>query len=220
MKFSRLILVGWIMISGFAAYAQRTVSEGTITYDIFIQSKNAGVKEYGGLSGSKSIIYLKGALSRTEMNSSLGNETTIHNGKTGSAAILKEYSGQKLMITLTKENWETRNKKFDGIIFENTVNTKVIDGYNCKQAVAKLKDGSTISVYYTPELIAMNKEYNQAFKNLAGFPMEYDFETEKLIFKYKLSKIDFSPVPASTFDFPKSGYRVMTFDENKKGKEK
>ena len=219
MKISGLILAGLMMMPGFATYAQRTVSEGKITYDILIQSKNAGAKETGGLNGSKSIIYLKGALSRTEMNSSLGNETTIYNGKTGNAAILKEYSGQKLMITLTKENWESRNKKFDGINFENTVNTKVIEGYNCKQAVAKLQDGSTISVYYTPDLIALNKEYNQAFKNLPGFPMEYDFVTEKLIFKYRLSKIDFSPVPASTFDFPKSGYRVMTFDENKKGKE-
>ena len=150
------------------------------------------------------------------MTSSLGTETTIYNAKIGNAVILKEYSGQKLMITLTKENWEARNKKFDGITFENAAETKVIEGYNCKRAFAKLKDGSSVSVYYTPDLISMNKEYNQAFKNLPGFPMEYEFETEKLIFKYHLSKIDFSPLPVSKFDFPKSGYRIMTYDENKR----
>ena len=172
--------------------------------------------EYGGLNGAKTIIYLKGGLCRTDMNSSLGNETTIYNSKIGNAVILKEYSGQKLMITLTKENWEAKNKKFIGINFENTTETKVIEGYNCKKAIAKLNDGSTITVYYTPDLIAMNKEYSQLFKNLPGFPMEYELETEKLIFKYTISKIDFSPLPASKFDFPKSGYRVMTYDENKR----
>lgn len=218
MKSLRLIALGFMLMNSFATYAQKTISEGTITYDILVQSKNNGTKASSGLNGANTTIYLKGGLSRTDMSSSLGTETTIYNAKLGNAAILKEYSGQKLMITLTKENWEARNKKFDGITFENAAETKVIEGYNCKRAFAKLKDGSSISVYYTPDLIAMNKEYSQAFKNLSGFPMEYEVETEKLIFKYSISKIDFSPVPASKFEFPKSGYRIMTYDENKSGK--
>jgi hypothetical protein len=121
------------------------------------------------------------------------------------------------MITLTKENWESSNKKFDGIVFENAAETKVIDGYNCKRTFAKLKDGSSISVYYATDLIANNKQYNQAFENLPGFPMEYEFETDKLVIKYQLVKIDFSPLSSSKFDFPKSGYRIISYDENKSG---
>jgi GLPGLI family protein len=152
------------------------------------------------------------------MTSTLGTETTIYNSKIGNAVILKEYSGQKLMITLTKENWESSNKKFDGITYQLIAESKTLDGYNCKKAFAKLQDGSTISVYYTPELIAINKEYNQAFATLPGFPMEYEFETENLIIKYQLSKIDYSPLASSKFDFPKTGYRIMTYDENKAAK--
>src|SRR5665647_1257750 len=218
MKSIRLIAMGFMLMISFITYAQKTISEGTITYDILIQSKNNGTNVSSGLNGAQTTIYLKGGLSRTDMTSTLGTETTIHNAKIGNAAILKEYSGQKLMITLTKENWEARNKKFDGITFENAAETKIIEGYNCKRAFAKLKDGSSISVYYTPDLIAMNKEYSQAFKNLPGFPMEYQFETQKRIFKYHISKIDFSPLSASKFDFPKSGYRIMTYDENKQGR--
>jgi hypothetical protein len=219
MKIIRLIGIVFLLLNSATSNAQKTISEGTISYDISIEPKSKETKNgAGGLNGAKTIIYLKGGLCRTDMNSSLGTETTIYNSKIGNAIILKEYSGQKLMITLTKENWDAKNKKFIGITFENTTETKVIEGYNCKRAIAKLKDGSSIAVYYTPDLIAMNKEYSQVFKNLSGFPLEYELETEKLIFKYKIDKIDFSPLPASKFDFPKSGYRVLTYDESKGGK--
>jgi len=198
--------------------AQKALSEGSFVYDIMIQSKDAKAKSTSALNGAKTIVYLKGGLSRTEMTSALGNETTIYNSKLGNAVILKEYSGQKLMITLNKDNWLERNKKFDGIIFENTPETKVINGYNCKKAFAKLKDGSSLTVYYTPDITLLNKDFNLAFKNLPGFPVEYEFETERTIFKYTLGEIDFNPVAAAKFDFPKAGYRVMTYDENKKVK--
>lgn len=219
MKSIRLIGIVLMMIICITSFAQKTISEGTITYDIIIEPKgNSAKKGTGGLNGAKTITYLKGGLFRIDMNSSLGTETTIYNAKIGNAVILKEYSGQKLMITLTKENWESKNKKFSGITFEYKTETKVIQGYNCKRAFARLNDGTSISVFFAPDLIAMNNEYNQVFKNLPGFPMEYEFETDKSLFKYKIEKIDFSPLPASKFDFPKSGYRVLTYDENKGGK--
>jgi GLPGLI family protein len=219
MDIVRIAVLTILLWSDFSsASAQRTISEGTILYDITIQPKSKGTLSTAGLSGAKSTIYLKGGLSRTEMTSTLGTETTIYNSKIGNAVILKEYSGQKLMITLTKENWESSNKKFDGITYQLIAESKTLDGYNCKKAFAKLQDGSTISVYYTPELIAINKEYNQAFATLPGFPMEYEFETENLIIKYQLSKIDYSPLASSKFDFPKTGYRIMTYDENKAAK--
>ncbi len=217
MKIKEVLALGFFLIISISSNAQKTISEGTIIYDIFIQPKNGGAKVNSGLAGAKSTVYLKGTLSRIDMTSSLGTETTIYNAKMGNAVILKEYSGQKLMITLTKENWLASNKKFDGIIYQNTAETKVIEGFDCKRAVAKLNDGSTISVYYTSALAPINKEYNQAFKNLPGFPLEYEFETEKLIIKYQFSSIDFGPLTSTKFDFPKSGYRVMTYDENKMG---
>lgn len=212
------LCVGFALMISLNSSGQKTISEGTITYNILIQSKKTENNVSNGLNGSTTSIYLKGNLSRIDMASSLGNETTIYNAKNGTAVILKEYSGQKLMISLTKENWDTRNKKFDGLTFENTPEQKVIEGYKCRHAVAKLKDGSIISVFYTPDLVPANSDYNEAFKTLPGLPIEYDFETEKLTFKYHLSNIDFNTISLSKFEFPKSGYRVMTYDENKRNK--
>lgn len=210
------IIALMLFLSG-ESLAQKTISEGTITYEISLQSRGNENKPDNSFAGATSTRYLKGGMSRTDMKTALGTETTIYNSKTGGAAILKEYSGQKLMILLTKENWEEKNKKFEGVVFQTTGETKVIAGYICKRAIAHLKDGSSISVYYTPDLVAINKEYDRAFINLQGFPLEYELETTKLFFRYKLSSIDFNAVPTSKFEYPQTGYRVMTYEENKRG---
>jgi GLPGLI family protein len=199
------------------SYGQKTISEGTLTYKISTQSEN---KLPGGdpLAGATNTVYLKGSLSRTDMVSPLGKETTIYDEKNGAGVILKEYSGQKLMITLTRENWITQNKKFEGIVFETTSERKIITGYNCTKATAKLKDGSIMIVYFAPDVNIINKEYNQTFKNLQGLPVQYEFQSGKLKFIYILATVDLGPVPVAKFDFPKSGYRVMTYDENHQGK--
>ena len=218
MKTISIFYFFFFMLLSVMCFAQKTISEGTIIYEISLQSRNKEIKIDEGFAGATSTRYLKGGLSRTDMKTTLGTETTIYNSKTGNAAILKEYSGQKLMILLTKENWDEKNKNFDGLVFENSNETKVIGGYHCKKAIAKLKDGSSLSVFYTPDLVAINKEYDRSFLNLPGFPLEYELETAKLFFKYKLSSIDFNTVPALKFEYPQTGYRVMTYEETKKGK--
>lgn len=206
-----------MMVLSTYLYAQKTISEGTLTYTISTQS-DTKTTQPDPLSGATNTIYLKGSLSKTEMASPLGKETTIYDAKTGVGVILKEYSGQKLMITLTKDNWVSQNKKFEGIVFVPTSETKKIAGYNCTKATAKLKDGSEMIVYYAPEVNINDKNYSQLFKNLPGLAVEYEFESGKLKFKYALASVDPGAVPVSKFDIPKSGYRVMTYDESSIGK--
>ena len=202
------------MISGLCN-AQKIISEATLTYNI---STRQDKLQADPLSGATNTIYLKGTISRTEMVSPLGKETTIYDTKTGTGVILKEYSGQKLMITLTRENWVSQNNKFEGITFTNTSETKIIGSYKCTKAIGKLKDGSIITVYYSPEIIINNKEYNQIFKNLSGLPVEYEFENGKMKFNYTLESANVGAVPNAKFDTPKAGYRVMSYDESRQGR--
>jgi len=204
----------FLLASAAYSFAQKTISEGTLVYDIVIQSGNKEPQMADALDGGTVTVLIKGGQSRSDMVSALGKETTIHDSKTGNAVILKEYSGQKLMITLTKENWEQKNKAYNDIKFETTDETKTIAGYTCKKAVAKLPSGKSFVVYYAADLTISNKEYNTTFKNLPGVALQYEYESGTMQYKYTLSKIGFEPVPVSKFDFPKSGYRVMTYEEN------
>ena len=217
MKKNSLGITAILTLVTVLSFAQKTISEGTISYTISMQSAS---KEplTSSLGGAAVTVYLKGAMSRTDMVSNLGNEKTIYDAKAGGAVILKEYSGQKLMITLTKDNWNTKNKKTEGITFTVTNESKQIAGYACTKATAKLNDGSTLNVFYTKDVTVLNKDYDPAFKNLPGLPVQYEFESATTKFIYTLSKIDLNAVPAAKFDTPKTGYRVMTYDEANKGK--
>ncbi len=215
MKLAKVLamLISILTITVFAT-AQKTISEGTLVYDIVIQSGNKEPQMADALDGGTVTVYIKGLQSRSDMVSALGKETTIHDAKSGNAVILKEYSGQKLMITLAKANWEQKNKTYNDIKFDTTSETKTIAGYNCKKAVAKLSSGKSLVVYYTTELAITNKEYNAAFKNLPGVALQYEYESGTMKYKYTLSKIGFEPLAVSRFEFPKTGYRVMTYEEN------
>jgi len=198
------------------AFGQKKVSELTLVYDAAISTGSAEPKMADAFDGATTTVYIKGNMSRSEMASALFSSATIHDSRTGAAVVLREVSGQKLLIRMTAENWLEKNRRYDGISFANTEETKTIAGYKCIKAEAKLADGSTFTVYYTPDILPENKEYDYQFKNLNGLPLEYELSQGKLKIRYTVSKINMNPVPASKFDIPKSGYREMTYEESKK----
>lgn len=202
------------------AFGQKKVSELTLVYDASVSSSaSAGSKDpkmADAFDGAITTVYLKGSMSRTELTSALYSSTTIRDSKAGTAVVLREVSGQKLLIRMTAANWEEKNKRYKGLVFTDTKETKVIAGYNCTKAEAKQADGTTLTVYYTTEIIPENKDYDSQFKNLNGLPLEYELVQGKLTIRYTVSKINMNPVPVSRFDIPKTGYREMTYDESRK----
>ncbi|MFZ4058553.1 MAG: hypothetical protein ACOYKE_10465 [Ferruginibacter sp.] len=218
MKIFQIIGITVCLLTGISSYAQKTISEGTLSYNIVIETGSKEPQMADVLDGATSIVYIKGGLSRTDMVSALGSESTLYDTKTGEAIILKEYSGQKLMISLTKDDWISKNKKYQGVQYTFQDETKTIAGYECKKAIAKLADGNTITVFYSTGFNLMNKEYEQLFKNLPGIPMQYEFIKGKMKFSYTLSKMDLSPLMNSKFEAPKTGFRVITYQETLKTK--
>jgi GLPGLI family protein len=200
----------------YTANAQRKVGELTLVYDASISSGSKEPKLADAFDGHTKTIYIKGNMSRAEIASAIFSSAAIHDSKAGTSVVLKEVSGQKLLTRMTSENWAEANKRYDGITFANTSETKTIAGYNCIKAVATFPDGTTFSVFYTPDIVPENKDYEYLFKNLNGLPLEYELVQGKLTIKYTVSKINLNPVPASKFDIPKSGYREMTYEESKK----
>lgn len=197
--------------------AQRKLTEATISYDILINTSNSTPQAADLLDGATSVIYLKGTSSRSEMISSLGTQATIIDGKSGDVTVLKDYGEQRYMISLTPANWKQSNKKYEGITFTYYDEFKTIAGYKCQKALGKLADGSTFTVYFTKELLPANKDFQYLNKNLPGLAMQYEASMGKTLVTYTVSTINFNPVPLTKFDLPKSGYRVMTYEESMGG---
>jgi len=206
-----LVLLG----SSLPAMAQKRFTEGTISYDIVINTGANKPQAADLLNGATSTVYVKGLRSRTEMVSSLGTQATIVDGVKNSVTIIKEYGDQKYIINLTPANWKEANQKFENVSFAYSNDTKKILGYTCKKAVGKLADGTTFTVWYTPELVPENKDFQYVNQSLPGLAMEYESNLGSLKVTYTVSNISFNPVPAAKFDIPRSGYRVMTYEESK-----
>ena len=199
-----------------SATAQKKVSELTLVYNAKVTTGNAEPRMADAFDGATTTIYLKGNMSRSEMVSALFSSTTIHDANAGSAVVLREVSGQKLLIRMKDGDWQKKNARYNGMIFKNTGETKEIAGYKCIKATATMSDGSAFFVYYTTEIIPDNKEYDYHFRNLNGLPLEYELTQKNLTIRYTVSRISMNPVPASKFDIPTSGYREMSYEESKK----
>lgn len=201
----------------FAANAQRKLSEATITYDIVINTTNSKPQTADFLDGARSVVYLKGNSSRSEMVNSLGTQATIIDGRTGAVTVLKDYGEQKYMIAMTSAEWKQSNRKYDGVTFTYLDEYKTIEGYNCQKAIGKLTDSTVFTVYFTKEFVPANKDFEYLNKNLPGLAMQYEATVRNMKVTYTVSGINFNPVSQSKFDLPKTGYRVMTYDESKGG---
>src|SRR5947207_1608118 len=98
-----------------AIYAQKRVGELTLVYDASITTGDNQPKLADAFDGATTTVYIKGTMSRSEMTSALASFTSIHDAKAGSAVVLQEISGQKLLIRMTADNWKDKNKRYEGI---------------------------------------------------------------------------------------------------------
>ena len=191
---------------------QKRVGDLTLVYNSVITDAQDSNRKIS----STTAYYLKGNLSRAEVNSSQFSSVTLYDSKAGTGVILREVNGQKLLIRLNEENWNQKNSRYSGLVFSKTNETKTVAGYFCSQAKAATSGGFEITVFYTRDLIPENKTYDPQFKNLDGLPLEYELRKGNVHIRYTLASVNLNPVPASKFDIPTSGYREMTYDESLK----
>src|SRR5205085_923790 len=115
------------------AFSQKNFSEGSIVYNVIVNTNDPNPKLADGFDGATNTIYIKGKFSRSELVSVFGTQSTIIDGKTGNVEVLKEYGDKKYMISMTPADWTEANQKYDSVTFtyENEYNT--IAGYNCQK---------------------------------------------------------------------------------------
>jgi hypothetical protein len=204
-------------------FAQKVITDGTLTYNISIESIKGEKQIASTMNDAVLTLSLSKDKSRTDVLNKVGTETTVFDSKLGKGFLLKEYSGQKLMITASAENWAQKNKVFSNLSFTIDNSKTTIGAYNCKKATA-VNEGKTYTVYFDESTTLANKSYNNAFPQLNGLPVQYETQFGNLIFKYTLAKISMDIIAATKFDAPKPGvgFRTMTYEENqqlKKGEQ-
>jgi GLPGLI family protein len=211
-----LFALSFLVIS--QVWSQKKFTEGTISYDIVINTGSEKPQNADFFDGATSAVYIKGGKIRTEMVSSLGTQSTILDVPNNQVIVLKEYGDQKYMIKMNPADWKDANRKYEDVKFTYDQSaTKTILGYVCKKALGSLPDGTTFTVWYTSELVPENREFQYANRNLPGLALEYETTMGNLKVIYTVSKLSFGTVPAAKFDIPRTGYRILTYEESKAG---
>lgn len=208
-------LVAAISLAGRAA-GQQTLSEGTIYFDVTVQTGEKDPQMADVFDGAKAILSMRGPLSRSELRSALGQTVTIYDHRAGTGVVLREYGPQRLLIRMNREHWKHKNSKFEGIRFIYGTDTKVVAGFPCEKAEAILSDSSRFTVYFTRKLVPENATYDPQFGGLPGTALEYEAMQGNMRIRYEATRVSFDPVPMQRFETPKSGYRVLTYEESVK----
>jgi len=187
--------------------SQLVIGDCTVTYSI--TGSNAETNK--NLAGTTRILYIKGKMSRIDIIGNNYKQSVIYNNETGTAVILKEIGAEKYLSTFTSDEWKKENMQFEGLTVKLTNETKTILGYECKKAVGYLKDGSNYNIYYAPAILPSANENPYQFKDIPGFVLQYEIYNNKNSsgITYTATLINFNPVPASRFQIPSSGYRVL-----------
>ncbi len=200
-----------LAISTIIGFSQRVITDATLKYNIVI--KKSGDKNNNATPNATYQLFIKGNQTKSDFINSIGTETSIYNSKTEKGVILKEYSGQKLMINLTKQDWLTQNQLFRNIDFKFENTEKKINGTVCKMATAILQNGGKLTVYYDTAINILNNNYTIAFPSIPGIPVQFENFINGVTYVYTLAGINYEVLSSNVFDIPKSGYRVISYQD-------
>lgn len=188
--------------------------EGKITAAVKAISLPDEMKGMEAMVNQDITIFMKGAKTKTEMKSLMGSQVYIFDTLSHEMIILMDLMGQKYAIKQTVEDNESSGgMDFDlkGADVQITDETRKIAGYNCKKAIAHIKNEdhteANLDFWFTDEVNVQNGQLP-----FNGILMEYVMEVEGMTFQYTVSDISKQSVGASEFETP-SGYHFMTPEE-------
>jgi GLPGLI family protein len=196
-----------------SSMAQKRFSEGTIAYTVSTLVDGIKIAD-----DATAVHMIKGGHLRSEMISSIGKTISIFDTKDGKGAVLRELGSQKILIPLNRDNWAETNAKFQDLQYAFSEDSMKLIGFRCSKATALLKDGTVFGVFYTKEISTENPEVDSQFGSLPGMALQFSYTKGDTMVVYTATAVNFDPVPIQKFDIPNSGYKVLSYEDSKKGK--
>jgi GLPGLI family protein len=211
MRLMFVVIIALLVNVKAIAQQQRVIAECTIVYAISVDSTSTDKSLNDNLKSATKTIFIKGNNSRIDLVSAAFTQSIFYDKTKGSAIILRELGANKFITKLDSTQWLQEKQEFDSMVTTITKDTKKILGYDCKKAQLQLKNGKVYTVYFTPSLLPSVKEVDYEFKDIPGLVLAYQVaaaDGKKI--NYTATKFNLSPVPASKFDVPSSGYRILS----------
>lgn len=185
--------------------AQKAFTEGSVSYKVIQVDGPTYLKSM--IRGGKASVHIKGKLVNAELTIMNGmmHSQTITDHKTDTSYMLNDMMGKKTAVLLEDPTLGDTIK-----INYFKEETKQILGYTCHKAVLKSKKGIT-TVYVTDD-IPVKSQLSRFYKELSGFPLEYELTRDGVTMTFQASAINHESPPVSKFLIPED-FKRMTISE-------
>ncbi len=193
-----------------ASAQQRIVAECTAVYKVESHDASDGSMR----QKATKTVYIKSNNARIDLVAPAYAQSTIYNKSTGMATVLRSFGEDKYMTSLNAKQWRKLNMPLDSMQIQLTTDSISVLDYSCKKALLQLKNGTTVTVYYTTAIIPSVRDYEYMFKDIPGFVLGYEMVDDlgvKTIFRATHINL-YNPVAASKFDIPTKGYRILSVE--------
>ena len=193
-----------------ASAQQRIVAECTVVYKVESHDASDGSMR----QKATKTVYIKSNNARIDLVAPAYAQSTIYNKSTGMATVLRSFGEDKYMTSLNAKQWRKLNMPLDSMQIQLTTDSISVLDYSYKKALLQLKNGTTVTVYYTTAIIPSVRDYEYMFKDIPGFVLGYEMVDDlgvKTIFRATQINL-YNPVAASKFDIPTKGYRILSVE--------
>lgn len=189
------------------------LTEGIIEYKAAAVDPSSSLASF---APSKMTIKFKEDKSRVELSAAMGLFSTAfisdpHEKKL--TQMIKLLNKKYVHIADEKEIAQD-NAIANDMIIEETNETKLIAGYNCKKAIVKFKDNKKpeFSIYYTDEISIADPNWSNPFYSINGVLMEYQMERHGLELRFEAQSVKKAEVEEEEFVRSKE-YQVISRQE-------
>jgi len=193
MNFKNLTAALGIALSAAAmsANAQKTYTEGTVTYKTNMGGQDVEVKEYF-MPDSSAVTYTVGPATIKILSDA--------NQKSFAILVDVPQASIKKAAIMTADEIDQAMKGFPSFTYVPGSETKQISGFNCKKVVATdTKDKKTYDVWITNDITVPTSAIPPYYKEIGGFPVQYTIFQQGQSSDVKVSSVTEQKAPAGTF---------------------
>jgi hypothetical protein len=192
--------------AGMSANAQKTYTEGTVTYKTNMRGQDVEVKEYFR-PDSNAVTYTVGSATIKILSDA--------NQKSFAILVDVPQASMKKAAIMTPDEIEQAKNGLPSFTYTPGSETKQISGFSCKKVVAtNTKDKKTYDVWITNDITVPSSAIPSYYKEIGGFPVQYTTFQQGQSSDVKVSSVTEQKAPAGTFGIA-SDFDKITMDDLK-----
>ena len=193
----------------------KNISEGVIEYDITYPKMDPNDMMVGGLP-NKAYLRFKNNNMVNDMSGMMGLISITYISKQDkSAAQTLTLFNNRYLADISSDDMKRINADYVQKVEEGK-NSQTIAGFKCKEAIATLKNGEMLHVYYTNEISISNPNWSNPFTKIDGVLMDFEMERYGLAMHLKAKKVLAEKVDDNSFVVSETDYKKISFPELEK----